>query len=86
MTTQKPTSRALIKRELDEDSHESSFANLSETNLKRVSKGAARGQNREPLAKVFLMPILPLLTTFIRNARTTSQTTAAKTMKTMILM
>ena len=64
MTTQKPNSRALIKSERDEDSQESSFANLSETNLKRVPKGAARGHHREPLTKVCPKSIFPPLTTF----------------------
>lgn len=56
MTTQKPTSRALIKREReDDDSKESSFADLSETNPKRVPKGAQpRGHQRDSLAKVFI--------------------------------
>jgi len=58
MTTLKPASRALIKREQDEDSHESSFADASENNLKRAPKGAVRGQNRELLSKVCIVLFL----------------------------
>lgn len=48
MTTNKPASRPPIKREReDDDSHESSFADVSEPNAKRVQKGAARASQRE---------------------------------------